>query len=75
MNWNREHLFVAGAAYEYLKLPDSIPRMPYDVGLIDMQPNTYWNTTFNLILISRFSPSNLRDKACRDLLTSTVALA
>ncbi len=68
LNWTRDHLFFAGASYEYLKMPGSIPRLPYDVGLIDMQPNTYWNKTFDLIIFSRFAPNNVRDAACRHLL-------
>jgi hypothetical protein len=68
LNWDREHLFFAGAAYEYLKMPASIPRVPYDVGLLDMQPYTYWNKTFDLILIARFAPNEVSDSACRDLL-------
>jgi hypothetical protein len=68
LNWDREHLFFAGAAYEYLKTLGSIPRVPYDVGLIDMQPNTYWNKTFDLIIFARFATNNVRDEACRHLL-------
>ena len=68
LNWTRDHLFFAGATYEYLKMRGSIPRVPDDVGLIDMQPNTYWNETFDLIFFARFAPSDIRDVSCRNLL-------